>query len=393
MSGPLNGVRVIELTAIGPVPFAGALLADLGADVVRIDRKPGSGLASDKPAQLDFYNRNKRSLALDLKQPSAVQAVLKMLGQAEVLLEGYRPGVAERLGLGPAACHAANPRLVYGRMTGWGQDGPLAQEAGHDINYLALTGALHAIGGPGRPPAPPLNLVADLGGGAMYLAVGVLSAVLEARRSGMGQVVDAAMVDGVANLMSAFQAYRQQGEWTGRRGENIVDGGAPYFGTYQTLDGEYVAVGAMEPQFYANLLAVLGLDAASLPAQNDRAAWPALRDRFGEVFRTRTRAQWELAFAGREACFAPVLSIDEAWAHPHMRARGTFSAFDGVTHPTPAPRFSRTPGELRRRAPEPGQHSLEVLAEWGFSPDEMARLHDSGAVHQRATSDPKGTLA
>jgi len=380
MTGSLARIRVLELTAIGPVPFAGALLADFGADVVRIDRKPVPGQEPEKPPQLDFYNRNKRSLALDLKQPAAVQALLQMVSRADVLLEGYRPGVAERLGLGPEVCLAKNPRLVYGRMTGWGQDGPLAQEAGHDINYLALTGALHCIGGPGRPPAPPLNLVADLGGGAMYLVAGVLAALLEARDSARGQVVDAAMVDGVSNLMSAFQAYRQQGLWTANRGENIVDGGAPYFATYATSDGKHVAVGAIEPHFYANLLAVLELNTTQLPEQNDRSAWPAMRDRFAAVFRQHTRAQWEQAFAGREACFAPVLDIDEAWAHPHMRARGTFAEFDGVRHPFPAPRFSRTPGELRRRAPAPGQHSLEVLEQWGVAAADVASLRASGAV-------------
>ena len=379
MTGPLAGVRVIELTAIGPVPFAGALLADLGADVVRIDRKPTPSAAGDVPTRYDFYNRNKRSLALDLKQPAAVQALLQMVAAAEVLIEGYRPGVAERLGLGPDICLARNPRLVYGRMTGWGQDGPLAQEAGHDINYLALTGALHCIGGPGRPPAPPLNLVADLGGGAMYLVAGVLSALLESRSTGRGQIVDAAMVDGVAHLMSAFQAYRQQGTWTANRGENIVDGGAPFFGTYETLDEKHVAVGAIEAHFYANLLTVLGLEAAQLPAQNDRSAWPAMRERFACVFRTRTRAEWDREFAGREACFAPVLDIDEAWVHPHMRARGTFTPFDEVTHPSPAPRFSRTPGALRRPAPRAGQHSGEVLAEWGVDTRAIEALRASGA--------------
>jgi alpha-methylacyl-CoA racemase len=381
MAGPLAGIRVIELTAIGPVPFAGALLADLGADVVRIDRKPSAGATREVPPRFDFYNRNKRSLALDLKQPAAVQALLTMVAKADALMEGYRPGVAERLGLGPQVCLDLNPRLVYGRMTGWGQDGPLAQEAGHDINYLALTGALHCIGGPGRPPAPPLNLVADLGGGAMYLAVGVLSALLEARASGRGQVIDAAMVDGVANLMSAFQAYRQQGSWTAHRGENIVDGGAPYYGTYETLDARYVAIGAMEPQFYANLLAVLGLEPSSLPEQNDRAAWPATRERFAAVFRTRTRADWERAFAGREACFAPVLDIDEAWVHPHMRSRGTFTQFDEVRHPTPAPRFSRTPAALRRPAPAAGQHGAQVLVEWGLDAAQLEALRASGALH------------
>ena len=381
MTGPLARLRVIELTAIGPVPFAGAWLADMGADVVRIDRKPPPGVEPDRPPQLDFYNRNKRSLALDLKQPAAVQALLAMVAQADVLLEGYRPGVAERLGLGPNECFGRNRKLVYGRMTGWGQDGPLAQEAGHDINYLALTGALHCIGSPGGPSVPPLNLVADLGGGAMYLIAGVLAALHEARESGLGQVVDAAMVDGVANLMSAFQSYRQQGRWSAHRGENIVDGGAPFFRTYDTADGLQVAVGAIEPHFYANLLSVLGLAGATLPAQMDRSAWPAQRERFAAVFRTRTRAQWEQAFAGREACFAPVLDMDEAWAHPHMRERGSFTAFGGVVHPTPAPRFGRTPGALRRRAPAAGQHSLEVLADWGVPEAEAAALRATGALH------------
>jgi len=368
-SGPLAGLRVIELTAIGPVPFAGGWLADMGADVVRIDRPPVPGAVPDVPPRFDFYNRNKRSLALDLKRPASVQTLLAMVERADVLMEGYRPGVAERLGLGPDACLARNPKVVYGRMTGWGQDGPLAQEAGHDINYLALTGALHCIGGPGQPPAPPLNLVADLGGGAMYLVAGVLAALHEREQSGRGQVVDAAIVDGVACLMSAFQAYRQQGTWTAGRGENIVDGGAPFFGTYETKDGKYVSVGAIEPHFYANLLSVLALQAEDLPAQNDRAAWPAVRERFAAVFRTRTRSEWEVAMAGREACFAPVLDIDEAWVHPHNRARHVHAEFDGVQHPSPAPRFSRTPGALRRPAPTPGRHSAEVLADWGCRSD------------------------
>jgi alpha-methylacyl-CoA racemase len=367
MTGPLTGFRVIELAAIGPAPFAGALLGDLGADVVRIDRPPVPGAVADPPPRFDFYNRNKRSLVLDLKQPAGVQTVLQLVAKADVLLEGFRPGVTERLGLGPAACLAANPRLVYGRMTGWGQDGPLAREAGHDINYLALTGALHSIGSAGKPPAPPLNLVADLGGGAMYLAVGVLAAALEARQSGRGQVVDAAMVDGVAHLMSAFQAFRQRGLWTDGRGENIVDGGAPYYGTYETSDGKYIAIGAMEPQFYAALLQGLGLADTTLPAQNDRGSWPALRERFAAVFRTRTRDDWVGFFAGREACIAPVLSIDEAPQHPQMQARSTFTHFDEVLHPSPAPRFSRTPGALRRPAPAAGQHSAEVLTDWGVS--------------------------
>jgi alpha-methylacyl-CoA racemase len=299
------------------------------------------------------------------------------------LTEGFRPGVAERLGLGPAECLAVNPRLTYGRMTGWGQDGPLAREAGHDIDYLALTGALDSIGTAERP-VPPLNLVADLGGGAMYLAVGLLAAMFSAQRSGRGQVVDCAMVDGVANLMSAFQAYRQRGLWTEGRVENVVDGGAPYYGTYQTKDGKWLAVGAMEPQFYAALLRLLGLADTPLPAQEDRAAWPGLRERFASVFRTQTREEWVNAATGRDACIAPVLSIDEAPAHPHMQARGSFTRIDDVIHPTPAPRFSATPATLRRSAPAAGEHSREVLAECGFDDSEFEALQAAGACRQSA---------
>ncbi|MDO8769251.1 MAG: CaiB/BaiF CoA-transferase family protein [Burkholderiaceae bacterium] len=380
MTGPLNGFRVLELAAIGPAPFAGALLADMGADVVRVDRLPTPGVAQETPPRFDFYNRNKRSVALDLKRPEGVQAVLQMVGQTDVLLEGFRPGVTERLGLGPQTCLEINPRLVYGRMTGWGQDGPLAREAGHDINYLALTGALHAIGEAGRPPVPPLNLVADLGGGAMYLAVGVLAAAMEARASGRGQVVDAAMIDGVTHLMSAFQAFRQQGQWDDARGRNIVDGGAPYYGCYETQDGKYVAVGAMEPQFYAALLEVLGLTGHALPGQHDRSTWPALRERFAAVFRTRTRNDWVQAAAGRDACLSPVLSIDEAPEHPQMRARHVYTPFDNLRHPSPAPRFSRTPSNLRRPTPAPGQHSREVLADWGFGSEQIESLVAARAI-------------
>lgn len=366
MSGPLKGVRVVELAAIGPTPFAGALLADLGADVVRVDRPLVAGVPPDPPARFDFYNRNKRSLVADLKLPEGVATVLELVARADVLLEGFRPGVTERLGVGPEPCLARSPRLVYARMTGWGQDGPWAREAGHDINYLALTGALHSIGAADRPPSPPLNLVADLGGGALYLAVGVLAAVIEARNSGKGQVIDAAMVDGVVNLMSAFQAFAQRGLWTDGRGENLIDGGAPYYGTYETRDGRFVAVGAMEPQFYAALLSVLDLDPAALPQQNDRSAWPALRERFAQVFRTRDRDDWVSAAAGRDACIAPVLTIGEAPQHPQLSARGSFTRFDGVLHPSPAPRFSRTPAGLRRPPPQAGQHTAEVLREWGI---------------------------
>ncbi len=382
MNGPLRGLRIIEFGGIGPAPFACALLADMGADVLRIDRpaKPGDG--SDAAARFDFYNRNKRSVALDLKQPAAIEAGLSLVAKADALVEGFRPGVMERLGLGPDRCLAVNRRLVFARMTGWGQDGPIAQEAGHDINYLALTGALHSIGDPDRPPPPPLNLVADLGGGGMYLVVGVLAAVLEARASGRGQTVDIAMIDGVTHLMSAFQAYRQKGTWTANRGENIVDGGAPFYRCYETKDREYVAVGAIEPHFYANLITCMGLSTSEMPAQNDRAAWPAMRVRFAGIFRTRTRDDWVAATAGRDACLAPVLSIDEAPLHPQMLARGVYAPFDGVRHPSPAPRFSRTPSALERPTPRPGQDSRTALAEWGLASAEIASLEESGAMDQ-----------
>jgi alpha-methylacyl-CoA racemase len=380
LSGPLRGLRIVEMGGLGPAPFAGGLLGDMGADVLRIDRiaRPS---ASDA-RRFDFYNRNKRSLALDLKQPAAVEAVLKLTANADALIEGFRPGVMERLGLGPEACLIANPKLVYARMTGWGQQGPIAQEAGHDINYLALTGALNSLGPADRPPPPPLNLIADLGGGGMYLCVGLLAAVLEARQSGLGQTIDVAMIDGVTHLMSAFQAMRQQGSWTDKRSDNIVDGGAPYYRAYETSDGLFVAVGAMEPHFYANLIACLGLDAKDLPGQEDRAAWPRLRERFQAILRTRTRDEWVAATAGKDACLAPVLSIDEAPEHPQMRARSVHAEFDGLLHPSPAPRFSRTPSMLHRATPSAGQDSRAALADWGLSEAEIAALESAGAMAQ-----------
>jgi len=382
MSGPLNGVHVVELPAIGPAPFCGALLADLGADVVRIDRVTPVDLGAPTPPRFDFYNRNKRSVALDLKSRAAVDVALRMVRGADILLEGFRPGVAERLGLGPAECIGVNPRLIYGRVTGWGQDGPLAQTVGHDINYLALSGALHCIGEHGRQPVPPLNLVADLGGGAMYLAAGVLAALFEARISGRGQVIDAAMLDGLANLMSAFSAFRQMGQWTLDREDNMVDGGAPFYRTYETRDAKYIAVGAIEARFYEALTAGMGLDVAQLPPQNNRAAWPRMRELFANTFKSRTRDEWVTAMQGRDACFSPVLDIDEAPAHPHMRARRVFRTFDGAVHPSPAPRFERTPADLRRSAPAPGQHSVEVLAEWGVNSSEIDALLRTGAMLQ-----------
>jgi alpha-methylacyl-CoA racemase len=382
VAGPLDGFRVVEMGGIGPAPFAGALLGDLGADVLRVDRIAKPGVEPDLPLRFDFYNRNKRSVALDLKQPQAVRAVLDLVAKADALVEGFRPTVMERLGLGPDICHTINPQLVYARMTGWGQQGPMAQEAGHDINYLALTGALHCLGDADRPPPPPLNLVADLGGGALYLVVGLLAASMEARQSGRGQTIDVAMIDGVTHLMSAFQAFRQQGSWTSRRADNIVDGGAPFYGSYATSDGKFVAVGAIEPQFYASLLKVMGIDGERLPDQNDRAAWPEMRKRFAKVFATRTRDEWVAAAAGRDACLAPVLTIDEAPEHPQMQARDVYTMFDGLRHPSPAPRFSRTPSGLRTPTPSPGRDSRQALADWGIATDQVAALEATGAMAQ-----------
>ena len=382
MTGPLDGFRVVEMGGIGPAPFAGALLGDLGADVLRIDRIARPGVEPDLPPRFDFYNRNKRSVAFDLKQPQAVATVLKLMTEADALIEGFRPTVMERLGLGPEVCLAVNPRLVYARMTGWGQNGPIAQEAGHDINYLALTGALHCLGDADRPPPPPLNLVADLGGGALYLTVGLLAAAMEARRSGRGQTIDVAMIDGVTHLMSAFQAFRQQGSWTERRADNIVDGGAPFYRSYATRDGKFIAVGAIEPHFYANLIKVIGIDGENLPDQNDRTAWPQMRERFAKIFAMRTRDEWVAAAAGRDACLAPVLTIDEAPEHPQMQAREVYAMFDGLRHPSPAPRFSRTPSKLRWPTPAPGRDSRQALADWGIPPDQVAALEAAGAMEQ-----------
>lgn len=378
MTGPLSDLRIVEFSGLGPGPFAGGLLADFGADVIRIDR-PAAPLM---PPEYDFYNRNKRSIALDLKSPAGREAALALVAAADAVIEGYRPGVMDKLGLGHEACAKVNPRLVYGSMTGWGPVGPMAAEAGHDINYLALTGALDAIGYPDRPPAPPLNLVADLGGGGMYLCFGILAAIHEAKRSGKGQKVDAAMIDGVSHMMSAFMAFTQQGTWTERRADNIVDGGSPDYGCYQTADGKHVAVGAIEPQFYAALLDVLGLDAATVPDRADRANWPALKQLFADRFRQRTRAEWESLMAGRDACFSPVLSIREAWEHPQMRARGVHARLGGLVHPAPAPRLSRTPGSLRRVTPVPGENSHEICADWGLPQELRDRLECEGAMLQ-----------
>ena len=376
--GPLEGYRIIEIAGIGPGPYCAMLLADMGAEVLRVAR-PDPGILARDPAR-DPLNRGRRCIRLDLKNPEAIGALLRLVERADGLLEGFRPGVMERLGLGPEPCLARNPRLVYGRMSGFGQAGPLAGAAGHDINYLALAGVLAHIGRSGQPPTPPLNLVADFGGGGLLLAFGMVCALLECARSGLGQVVDAAMVDGAACLMTWFHAAQQAGGWRDERGTNLLDGGAPFYDVYETADGKHVAIGALEPQFFAELLASTGLAAAELPAQYDREGWPVLRERLTEVFRTRTRDEWCEIMADRDACFAPVLSMAEARRHPHQRARDAYVEVGGTLQPRPAPRFSRTDAAVQGPPAGDGEHTDAVLADWGFSQGEIAALRKAGAA-------------
>lgn len=366
--GPLTGVRVVELAGIGPGPFAAMLLADLGADVVRVDRPGGPGLGVD-PAY-DVTNRNKRSVVVDLKAPDGADRVLDLAERADILVEGFRPGVAERLGVGPEDCHARNPGLVYGRMTGWGQQGPLADRAGHDIAYIARTGALGMIGGPDRPPAVPANLLGDYAGGSLYLVVGVLAALHHARLGGAGQVVDAAIVDGTAHLSAMIHGMLAAGVWQDRRGANLLDGGCPYYGTYETADGGHMAVGALEPQFYDEFLRLLGIededgDGLGLSgARLDVIRWPALRERVTARFKERARDEWAAVFDGSDACVAPVLSLREAPHDPHLAARGTFTDHAGITQPAPAPRFSATPTSVRTGPARPGADTDDVARDW-----------------------------
>jgi alpha-methylacyl-CoA racemase len=375
-TGPLEGVKVVEIASLAPGPFAGCLLADMGADVVRIDR-----LGAAPRFTSDLLGRGRRSVAVDLKHPDGTAAVMGLVDRADLLIEGFRPGVMERLGLGPDECLLRNPALVYGRMTGYGQDGPLARAAGHDINYIALSGVLGMVGRADQPPTPPLNLVGDFGGGAMFLAFGLVCALLEARRSGRGQVVDAAMVDGSAMLMLPFFGSRAAGRAGWERGTNLLDSGAPFYDAYETSDGKWVSVGAIEPQFYAELVETMGLDPETLPAQMDTATWPELKARFAEVFRTRTRAEWCQAFEGRDACFAPVLDLAEVDGNPHSADRHSYVEVGGVVQPAPAPRFSVTPGGVRLPPPGPGEHTDEVLCEWaGLTVSDVADLRRSGAV-------------
>ena len=378
--GPLNGVKILEIAGIGPGPFAAMMLADMGAEVLRVDRA-GSvrGGDPDNPP-LDLLARGRRSVGIDLKSPAGVELLLELVAGADGLIEGFRPGVAERLGFGPEVCAQRNPRLVYGRMTGWGQDGPYAPTAGHDINYIALAGALAHLGRAGEPPTPPINLVGDFGGGGMLMAFGMVCGLLEASRSGAGQVVDAAMVDGSAVLMTMMFGFAAMGMWNDERGTNLLDTGAHCYDVYETSDGGWVSIGSLEPQFYAQLLDVLGLDPAELPSQHDRSAWPELKQQLASIFSQHTRDHWCELFEGTDVCFAPVLTMSEATRHPHNVHRGTFVDVAGITQPAPAPRFSRTEAEIRRPPPHAGQHTDEALADWGIDEARLAGLRDQGAI-------------
>ena len=379
MAGPLAGVKVIELAGIGPGPFCGMMLADMGAELLRIDR---AGDVRDPPTgpRADILARGRRSVGVDLKQPDGVETVLRLVEKADVIFEGFRPGVVERLGLGPDVCLARNPRIIFGRMTGWGQEGPLARAAGHDINYIAMTGALHSIGRKGEPPVPPLNLVGDFGGGGLMLAFGIVCALVERARSGKGQVVDAAMVDGAAALMAIIYGAQQQGWWTDERGVNMLDGGAHFYDTYETKDGKYVSIGSIEPQFYALLLKHTGIAGEDLPHQFDRSRWREMHELLEGIFKQKTRDEWCAIMEGTDVCFAPVLTLSEAPRSAHAVARDAFQDVGGIMQPAPAPRFSRTRGELGRPPSSPGEHTDEALADWGFSGEDIARLRSAKAI-------------
>jgi alpha-methylacyl-CoA racemase len=382
-SGPLTGIRVVEVGSIGPGPFCAMLLSDMGAEVIRVDRAAIVGQDTDRDgndARYNLLSRGRRNIAVDLKNPAAVDAILRLIDQADALLEGFRPGVMERLGLGPDLCLARNPKLVYGRMTGWGQDGPIAHIAGHDINYIALSGVLHTIGEAGGPPVPPLNLVGDFGGGALYLAMGVLAGIISARSTGRGQVIDCSMVEGSASLMMMMYGALASGAWKEERGANRTDGGAHYYHVYETRDGEHVAIGAIEPQFYALLLKHTGLEGEDLPPQTDRAEWPGMQERLTRIFKTKTRAEWVEIMQETDICFAPVLRMSEALKHPHNVHRESFVEIEGIPQPGPAPRFLGTPTRVQRPPARVGEHTDAVLRDWGFSAGEIAELHRSGAV-------------
>jgi alpha-methylacyl-CoA racemase len=380
--GPLAGLKVVEMAGIGPAPFCAMLLADMGAEVIRIDRLVASDIGIPVPPKFDLLNRSKRSIAIDLKSEQGKETVLGLIEKADVLIEGFRPGVMERLGLGPDICLAKNPGLVYGRMTGWGQDGPLSQAAGHDLNYIALTGALNAMGRAGEVPAIPLNLVGDFAGGSLYLAMGILAAIYSVKNGGQGQVVDAAIVDGTANLLSLMYSYWQMGGWSLQRGTNIVDSGAPFYEVYETSDGRYITIAAVEKKFYLELIERIGLSGQDLPKQGSAKDWPQLKQRFSELFKTRTQKEWCEILEGTDACFAPVLDIEECIAHPHNSFRKIHLEIDGVINPAPAPRFSHTPSEISKTPSAIGEDSSEILADWGYSNDEIERLKSAGAINR-----------
>jgi alpha-methylacyl-CoA racemase len=365
--GPLEGIRVVEFAGIGPGPFCCMLLSDMGADVVRIDRIEPADLGTPTDPKFNLLTRGRRSIGLDLKKPADVAVARALVAKADALVEGFRPGVMERLGLGPDESLKSNPRLVYGRMTGWGQEGPLASAAGHDINYIALVGALNAIGSRNGPPVPPLNLVGDFGGGALYLAFGLVCGLLEAKRSGKGQVVDAAMVDGAASLITSVFGGTASGMWVNQRGSNFVDGGAHFYGTYETKDGKYISIASIEVRFYEELLERLGMKDTITSKQRDRANWDGNKEKLAALFKTKTRDEWCKILEGTDVCFAPVLDVKEAMQHPHNKARGTFIEVEGIAQPGPAPRFSRTKPVVSRPPPRPGQHTDEVLSSWGVS--------------------------
>ena len=374
--GPLTGIRVVEMAGIGPGPFTAMMLSDLGAEVIRVDRLSHKGVGH----RANVLNRGRKSIALDLKNPRGVETTLRLIEQADVVLEGFRPGVMERLGLGPEKCLSVNPRLIFGRMTGWGQTGPLSQAAGHDINYISIAGALGAMGYADRPPAPPLNLVGDFGGGAMYLLTGILAALVERATSEQGQIIDAAMSDGTASLLSPFFGLMAMNMWTTDRFSNRLDGGAFYYGSYECSDGRYISIGSLEPQFYALLLEKAEITDPEFQEQLDEAAWPAKREKLTQLFKTKTRQQWCDIMEGTDVCFAPVLDLKEAPNHPHNIDRKTFVERDGVVQPAPAPRFSRTQGEIQGPAAMAGEHTREVLSAWNFSDQEIGELQAARAI-------------
>jgi alpha-methylacyl-CoA racemase len=378
--GPLEGIKAIEFAGLGPAPFAAMMLADMGAEVLRIDRpwEVRSTTPGEPPKEL--LNRGRMSVGIDLKTPQGVEAVFDLIKNADALIEGFRPGVMERLGLGPEDCLEVNPRLVYGRMTGWGQEGPLAHAAGHDINYISLAGVLNAIGRKGEAPVPPLNLIGDFGGGGMLLAFGIVSALLEREKSGLGQVIDAAMVDGAAVLMTMIHGFRAMGLWEDERGTNLLDGGAPFYDVYECKDGKYISLGAIEPQFFSELIDKLGLSKEILPNQMDRDQWPEAKKLVAKTVRTRTRDEWNDHLQGSDICFAPVLDMDEAAANPHNVERNTFIEIGGVRQPAPAPRFSRTIAEISRPPAHPGENTEEALRQWGFSEERIKALYQAGAI-------------